>query len=165
MISGMENSYIGTIIDGLRPSAAASRRHCSSRQSRMARWRGKPVRCFPAPETRSSYFTFNAAYLLHRAGFGEDKPATRLTYHYTGDNIDDQAFREEAAVWRRLWRARHSSRQSGALRCATRRSTPSREYCTIIWLICQDLFKKDKPENRIHLWLSGHTRVLQGHSG
>ncbi len=164
-IGSMENSYIGTVIDGLQPIGGASRPALFIRGNHE--WRGGEASLwteyFPAPKTRSTYFTFQCGDTFFIVlDSGEDKAATTLTYHYTGDNIDDQAFREEQRVW--LAKVVESPEfKSAKWRIAMCHSAiyshPEAYMYNHLAHICQDLFKKDKPENRIHLWLSGHTHV------
>ncbi len=164
-IRSMENSYIGTVIDGLQPLGGASRPALFIRGNHE--WRGGEASLwteyFPAPETRSTYFTFQCGDTFFIVlDSGEDKPATTLTYHYTGNNIDDQAFREEQRIWlaKVVETPAFKSAKWRIVLCHSAIYSHGGAYMyNHLAHICQDLFKKDKPQNRIHLWLSGHTHL------
>lgn len=164
-IHNFERDYLGTVVAPLTKLGGLSRPTYFIRGNHE--WRGKDTTrwldFFAAPRTRSTYFAFScgdAFFIVLDSG--EDKPARKLTFHYTGNNIDDDAFMREQGEWLREVVASEAFKRAKyrIVAChAALYSHPEKYMHDSMQTICGDLFKRDKPQNRLHLWLSGHTHV------
>ena len=128
-------------------------------------WRGRQctlwTEYFPAPVTAAPYYSFRCGEAFYIVlDTGEDQHAGGLNFHYTGINIDNKTFMNQQADWLDTVVA------SDAFKTAKYRivlahgaiySHPEKFMHDDTALILRDHFTADKPAERIHLWLAGHT--------
>lgn len=164
-IRSMEGDVLGTILDPLARLGGLSRPTYLVRGNHE--WRGKDTTrwldFFAAPRTASTYFSFTCGNTLFIVlDSGEDKPAKPLTAHYTGNNVDDASFMREQHEWLKATVASQAFRDAKyrIIVCHSAIYSHGGGYMRqSLNIVCGDLFTKDKPQNRIHLWLAGHTHV------
>ena len=164
-LRSMEGDMLGTVLDPLTRLGGLSRPTYLARGNHE--WRGKDTArwtdFFPAPRTGSSYYSFTCGSVLFIVlDSGEDKPAKALTAHYTGNNVDDAAFMREQHEWLKTVVGSQAFRDAKyrIIVCHSAIYSHGEGYMRqSLNTVCGDLFTKDKPQNRIHLWLAGHTHV------
>ena len=116
---------------------------------------------FGTPVTRLSYYSFRcgeAFYIVLDPG--EDQHAGGLNFHYTGINADNNAFMDKQADWLDTVVASEPFKTAkyriifahGAIY-----SHPEKFMHDATARILRGHFTADKPAERIHLWLAGHT--------
>jgi hypothetical protein len=130
-------------------------------------WRGMDASSwcsyFAAPTTGSTYFSFRCGDVFYIVlDTGEDRPAQALTHHFTGINVAEKSFMQE----QKEWLAREVQRpefQQAKFRIVMAHMAPYSHHgrfpTQTVRFITDDLFTKKRPENRIHLWISGHTHM------
>ena len=116
---------------------------------------------FASPVTNEPYFAFRCGEALFIVlDSGEDRPAVPFSYDFTGINVAEEAFFKAQGDWL------EGLLQSDAWKSAKYRivlchggifSQDEKHIHDNIAAITRGHFTHSHPENRLHLWLAGHT--------
>lgn len=162
-LGNFEACYLKTIIENLNKFGGYSRPGIFIRGNHE--WRGiqASLWCeyFGAPDTGSTYFSFKCGDVLFIVlDSGEDKPSRKYTFHYTGNNVEEKAFFDEQRDWFQnlLKTPDFKNAKYRIMLCHSAIFSHSQPYMSnYLKHVCGDLLTKKYPENKIHLWVTGHT--------
>jgi len=128
-------------------------------------WRGteSPIWCrfFSSPVTREPYYAFTAgdAFIIVLDS-GEDRKCVPFSYDFTGMNAAENDFMAAQADWLQQTIASKAFKDAKfrIVLCHGGIFSQDEEHIyQAISEITRGCFTKEHPENRIHLWLAGHT--------
>lgn len=161
-IDNIETDILQGIIEKTTALGGASQPHLFIRGNHE--WRGlqsdlwTSYFAMPGGSTYAAFRCGDAFYIV--LDTGEDKPPYLFTAHYTTANIAEQEFMDSQKAW--LTSVVESQEFKAAkFRIVLAHSAPyshaGRYMSRVINNLVEDFFTSDNPDNRIHLWISGHT--------
>ena len=116
---------------------------------------------FASPVTREPYFAFRCGEALFVVlDSGEDRPCVPFSYDFTGINVAEESFFKAQGDWLEglLQSAEWKRAKYRIVLChGAIFSHEERHMTETIAAITRGHFTRSHPENRIHLWLAGHT--------
>ncbi len=163
VFDNFEYSYMKTLVDKIVQLGGSHRPSLFIRGNHE--WRGmeSDLWCdyFAAPDTNSTYFSFRCGEVYYIVlETGEDCPPYLMTEHFSGDNVAEAQLFAEQNYWLQSVVASEPF-QTAKFRVVLSHtaiySHAEKHMHDTVAQICGDLFKKQFPQNKIHLWISGHT--------